>query len=142
MPPGKRQLMTTVDLLCEDIQVLISRMLHENAELFMFGEDGLGQYGRSDHVFRSNVLRFDVSVTADDDEYPSDIHCLLKLYVTGYDSQVQGHAATDGNLKICLDMKFKEWSMDTDAWDWAHITMQGRDYIALNLDVPKLLDWA
>ncbi len=86
--------------------------------------------------------RFEISITVDDDEHPSDVQCVLKLYIFDYDSQVHGHAITDGNLKICIDMKFKEWSMDTTAWDWAHISMQGRDHIALNLDVPKLLDWS
>lgn len=134
--------MTTVDMLREDIQILVSRMLRTSDELFMFGEDGLGQHGRSDQVFRGPVALYDVSVTADDDEEPSDIHCLLKLYVAGYDASIHGHAITDRNLEICLDMKFKQEDIDPDAWDWAHLSMQGNDYIALNIDVAKFLDWA
>jgi hypothetical protein len=134
--------MTTADILREDVVILVSRMLRSNDEVFMFGEDGLGQHGRSDQVLRGQVALFDVSVTVDDEDNPSDIHCLLKLYVTGYDSRVHGHAITDNNLKICLDMKFKQEAIDPDAWDWAHLSMQGNDYIALNLDIPKFLDWA
>jgi hypothetical protein len=134
--------MTTVDMLREDVQILISRMLRSGDELFMFGEDGCGQHGRSDMVLRGQVALFDVSVTADDDDEPSDIHCLLKLYVTGYNAGVHGHAITDKNLQICLDMMFKREHLDPDSWDWAHLSMQGNDYIALNLDIPKLLDWA
>lgn len=108
----------------------------------MFGEDGFGQYGRSDQVFRGAVGAYDISVTVDDDDNPSDIHCLLKLYVVGYDSRVHGHAITDRNLEICLDTTFKAYYIDPDSWDWADISMQGNDYIALNIDIPKFLDWA
>lgn len=134
--------MTTLDIIREDVTILISRMLKSNDEVFMFGEDGNGLFGKSDQVFRSQVGLFDVSITADDDDNPSDIHCLLKLYILGYDSTVTGHAITDKNLEICLNIKFKQESIDPTAWDWAHPSVQGKDYIALIIDVTKMLDWA
>ena len=134
--------MTTAEVLREDITILISRMLRTDDSIFMFGEDGNGLFGRQTQVFRSTIGMFDVSVSVDDEDNPSDIHCLLKLYVLGYDSMVTGHAMIDNNLKICLDMKFQQESIDIKSWEWAHPSMQGKDYIALNLDVPLFLDWA
>jgi hypothetical protein len=134
--------MTTLDFLRDDIQILVSRMLRTDDALFMFGEDGCGQHGQNSQVFRGQVGLYDVACSADDDEDPSDIHCLLKLYVVGYDARVLGHAITDKNLEICLNQMFVREAYDIDSWDWAHISMQGDDYIALNLDVAKLLDWA
>lgn len=133
--------MTTSDNVRDDLSVLTKRVIGDG-KIFMFGEDGNGQHGSSDQALRSDIIMYDIALTVDDEDNPSEFFCLLKLYISGYDSQKTGHAITDKNLEICLNQMFQRVLFSPGTWEWGSISLQGRDYIALNIDVPKFLGWA
>lgn len=115
-----------------NVFTLFSRVFKAGDELFMFGEDGGGLLGRSDQVLRPTVDYFTLVPL-------NEKLVVLRFFMHGYNASIAGYAATDKNLAICLDMKFKQEHIDPDAWDWAPLDMQGSDHVTLLLDIDKLL---
>jgi hypothetical protein len=131
-----------LDAIREDMNVLFSRVFPPGEILSMFGEDGNGAYGRSEFPLFCQVRFFNVFATADDEDTPSDIYGLLRIYLDGYNSLVTGHAITDANLRISLNLALQKHAIDPTCLDWGAVCEQGGDYIALSIDVPKLMGWA
>lgn len=130
-----------LDAIAEDCKTLLERaLLHKT--LFMFGEDGNGQYGKAEFPVYSEVSEVFVSLKADDDDNPSDVHGIVRLTLPDYDSTVHGHAITDQNLRISMNILLQAALIDPLALTWADITQQGLRSIAFSIDVEKLLDWA
>lgn len=133
-------MITTLDAIREDCEILLERAFLDK-KLTFFGEDGAGKYGRSTYPVTCQVVSVVVDVEADDAEYPSIIAGIVKLTMTGYDSTVTGHAITDHNLRIALDMCLKDADIDLTAVEWAGEELQGVHSITLFINVEMLLDW-
>jgi hypothetical protein len=133
--------MTILEELRQDCRILLERAMLGKT-IFMFGEDGNGKHGKSEFPRYCKITGVGVSMQADDDDSPSDIHAVAQLRLEGYDSEIHGHAITDTNLRISLNMLMKDGAIDPACLDWADITLQDRHAIVLELDVGMLLDWA
>jgi hypothetical protein len=133
--------MTILEELRQDCRILLERALLGKT-LFMFGEDGNGKHGRAEFPRYCKVDNLYVSMTADDEDSPSEIHALVHLDLDDYDVEIHGHAITDVNLRIALNMRLTDNAIDPAVLDWADITQQDRHAIALTVDVGLLLDWA
>jgi len=119
----------------EDSEILLKRALLGKT-LACFGIDGHGLYGQSTLAKHFNVLDIEVKInhTADD-----DLEGKAYIALLGYDAKDCGHAATDVNLKISVNEKFKVEYIDTTCWTWADLPEQGDCYFTINFDVEKLL---
>lgn len=133
--------MTTLDEITESCQELLNNAL-KGKTLGMFGEDGNGQHGRSSYATYAYVNRVTVFLEADDHEHPGDIHGIVEIDLSGYDSHVHGHAVTDQNLRFSLNDMLKKARIDPTCLDWGVLAMQGRRHITLSVDVVKLMNWA
>jgi len=131
---------TMLDALSDDCSIMMQRVLL-NKNLVFFGEDGAGKHGTSIYPVTGHVYLVDVELDCDDEDNPSDIYGVVRIAMVGYDSAVTGHAITDQNLRIALNMCMKAEHVDPTALDWADISLQGQDYIVLDLDVSKLIEW-
>lgn len=122
-----------------DCQTLLSRVL-QDAKLTFFGEDGMGDYGRSTFPVTATVrsVNFDIESHADD---LSSFTAFVYLLLDGYDAKQHGHAVTDRNLRISLDMLLSSYHVDPACLDWAPVEMQSDHTIVLTVDVPELLSW-
>lgn len=133
--------MTILEELRQDCRILLERALLGKT-LFMFGEDGNGHHGKSEFPRYCKVTGIGVSMQADDDDNPSDIHAVAQIRLDGYDAEIHGHATTDANLRISLNVLLQNDAVDPTCLDWADITLQDRHAVILTLDVSTLLDWA
>lgn len=132
---------TLLDAIREDCEILLRRaLLHKT--IFMFGEDGNGKHGRNEFPIYSEISSIGVSIRSDDEDNPIDIDATIRLHLPDYDSTLTGHAITDQNLRISLNMLLKAADIDVECLQWADVSEQGVKYIALTIDVDKLLDWA
>jgi hypothetical protein len=130
-----------LDAIAEDCTTLLERALL-NKTVFMFGEDGNGRHGRSEFPVYSEISEIRVFLSSDDDDNPSDVHGIVQLHLPDYDCTVHGHAITDQNLRISMNMLLQAACIDVDALTWADISQQGLHSVAFSIDVEKLLDWA
>jgi hypothetical protein len=121
-----------------DVSILLCRALL-NQKVIGFGEDGMGKYGRNDYWKSFMIDDIDIDIIADDVTAPTGT---VRLRLAGYDSADCGDIATDGNLTIAIKNLLKDQHIDPECLSWAPLVEQGENYIALNIDVPLLMDWA
>lgn len=124
----------------EDVSTLLNRAFLDEY-LTVFGADGLGKHGKSDHpkTFRIDEIHVNIDLNADGITSPMGI---VFLTLKGYDSSDCGHIATDKNAEIGIAKLLQPHSIDPAALTWAELIDQGDDYIAFFIDVPRLLQWA
>jgi hypothetical protein len=130
---------TTVDYLKDECIVLLDRVLTGETLVF-FGDDGLGQHGRSAFPVTARVRCFDFDILSFSDD-TSQIEAHVRIFLEGYNSDSTGHAITDMNLRINLDRLLDRECIDRGALGWAPVELQGKDFITLTVDVQKLLAW-
>lgn len=131
---------TTLDIIQGDALILLERALL-NKNLVFFGEDGGGKHGRSVYPVTAHVNGIDVTLASDDEDNPSDIWSCVFIRLLGYDSDVTGHAITDQNLRICLNQLLSAEHLDPTCLDWAHVDLQLKETIVLDVNIGKLLQW-
>lgn len=132
-------MLTPSSLIKHECEILLDRILHAQSLTF-FGEDGGGQFGRSEFPITASVRHFDFELDIENDE-PEDPKGIVQIYLDGYRASQFGHAVTDANLRINLDILLDREHVDRDALTWADIGMQGENFITLYVDVAKLLSW-
>lgn len=123
----------------EDCSVLLKRVFDDQTLTF-FGEDGNGQHGRSTFPVTATVVGVDAIIqTLSDDTSEVEAFCFLVL--SGYDARVTGHAMTDRNLRIALNVLLKAHDIEPGALEWAPVERQDDHTIVLKINVEKLLSW-
>ena len=132
---------TTLSLLHDDVEILMQRAL-TGAKLTMFGEDGNGKHGVSTFPVTATVRSISIYLSADNEDDCDNLTGAVELYLDGYDASITGHAITDANLRISLNMLLKAQSIDPAVLNWHEIGYQQTNSIMLKIDVPLLLDWA
>lgn len=122
-----------------DVSVLLYRALFEK-EIHVFGEDGLGKYGRNDRpkTFRISDISIDVELVSD----TGDVTGIVYMTLEGYDSADCGYIMTDKNAEISIAKLLQSEHIDPACLKWATFSDQGEDFIAMFIDVATLLDWA
>lgn len=121
-----------------DCGILLIRSLLGKS-VVAFGEDGLGNHGRNDLAVFYSVEDIALDVVMDDDGEPYGT-ILLKL--SGYDASQFGHICSDTNFMISVRSLLKDQHIDPDCLKYSDIDLQGDDFVSLDIDVVKLLDWA
>jgi hypothetical protein len=125
----------------DDCRILLERALVAKL-LAMFGEDGNGDYGRNDRAVFTTIQSISMKFVEDPEgQQGSDIYGVLGLFLLGYDARLYGHATTDTNLRISLNVLLDAAGIDREALYWAPITMQGQHTIVLFVDIGLLLAW-
>ena len=129
----------TADYVKDECLVLLDRAFYGKSLTF-FGEDGGGRYGRSEFPITAKIKCYDLEFEAFSDD-ASEIRAIFTLYLNGYNAEETGHAITDENLRININMLLTDQEIDADTLTWADLKHQGKDFISFNLDVQKLLAW-
>lgn len=115
-----------------DCKILLDRALL-NRPIWVFGEDGLGQHGRSNFPIQCFIT--DINVQLDSEQTG-----LVFIDLDAYDSQAHGHASTDRNLMCSLAGLLQAQLLPTSCLTPAAIELQGRFTVAFNLDVESLIN--
>lgn len=123
----------------QDCFIIIDRVF-KGQSLTFFGEDGSGRHGRSTFPVTATVAATGVSIESFSDDY-TVIEAYARLVLNGYDARATGHAITDNNLRIALNLLLQAHSVEPDALDWAPADLQDDHTIVLKINVPKLLAW-
>lgn len=115
----------------EDTEVLLKRALLSTT-LSCFGVDGNGQYGQC--FFAKSFQVSDVELVPNGDTF-------VRAFITldGYDSTIQGHVATDHNLKLSIDAKLQNHFINTSSWDFSALQFQQSDGFAIDIELNKFL---
>lgn len=147
MPPLNQLYMNEYQTIIDDVTVLLERAL-KNKLIKVFGIDGFGNHGTSDMGYTYNIKTLKVLISEQIQEpklgvikSSSLLYGAVHLYPDGYDSNINGHASTDNNLRISLNELFKDACIDESCWSWADISEQGPYHIALSIDLGKLLQY-
>lgn len=122
-----------------DVSVLLYRALFEK-EIHVFGDDGLGKYGRNERPKTFQIA--DISVDIDLNQDNGDVSGIVYLSLDGYDEADCGAIMTDRNAEISIAKLLKDEIIDPSCLKWATLSDQGEDFIAMFIDVANLLDWA
>jgi hypothetical protein len=123
----------------EDCEILLTRALKGKTVSF-FGEDGNGAYG-SDYYAHHAVVQ-DVTVYLKNDvDSIRDVDAAAMIFLSGYSSKRNGHAATDANLRISLNRHLKAEEIDATCLGWAPEAEQGDTCVVMKIDVDKLMGW-
>lgn len=123
----------------QDCSIIIDRVFRGRSLTF-FGEDGNGRHGRSTFPVTAKVAATSTSIESFSDDY-SEIEAYTALVLDGYDARVTGHAITDQNLRISLNLLLQACSVDPDALDWGPLNLQDDHTIVLKVNAKKLLSW-
>ena len=115
-----------------DCTILLERALLGKT-LCAFGEDGCGKYGRCECPGYFTVSTVDVTIST----YGHSGS--VRLALTGYDSTVTGHIATDRNFEISLAQHLTNHDIEPRALTWGNEELQGRSYVTMLIDVNTLL---
>lgn len=121
-----------------DVSVLLYRALFEK-EIHVFGDDGLGKYGRNERPKTFQIA--DISVDIDLNQDNGDVSGIVYLSLDGYDEADCGAIMTDRNAEISIAKLLKDEIIDPSCLKWATLSDQGEDFIAMFIDVANLLDW-
>jgi hypothetical protein len=109
-----------------------------NKEVFAFGVDGYGKYGKSSSAFYFTISNVNVSIDADnDDDLPPAV---LTIVLDNYSCLTCGDICTDQNFQHALNNLLSSAKIKTDCWSWMPIGQQGGNYVQLWLDVRKLMN--
>jgi hypothetical protein len=133
-------MITVLESIREDCEILLTRAFFDK-NLTFFGEDGAGKHGKSNYPVTGHVISVVVEADADDPDSPSTVAGIVTLTMLGYNSTVIGHAITDHNLRIALDICLKDADIDPAAVEWAGEDLQGENSITLFINIEMLLDW-
>lgn len=125
------------DIIRDDCLTLLQRAFLAY-QVNVFGLDGNGKYGSDYHGHKYTIKDVKVPLVFSID---TDFTAIVNLYLDGYDSTKFGHAATDKNLEISLNSLLDSADIDNDCWSWAAEFHQGTNFVALELDVKRLLEW-
>lgn len=122
----------------EDVEILLVRAL-AGKTLAAFGEDGLGKHGTCDRAmfFAVDHLAAEIEIDMDD-----KVTGLVFISLDGYDSKTNGYICSDQNFLISLRKHLADHDIDPSCLEYADIDVQGNDYVVLEIDVIRLLDWA
>lgn len=120
-----------------DCQILLNRALLGKT-VSCFGADGNGLYGTHHFAKHFDIANVRAQVHQDSDENLTGVAMII---LDGYDSQVDGHVATDVNLKISVNKLLAAEYIDTSCWSWADIAEQGDQFFTINFNVNKLLGY-
>lgn len=122
----------------EDLEILLTRALLQK-QVFAFGDDGLGKYGRSDIAKSFEVVNVDVEFDViSDDTYEARVH----LYLNQYSSSNVGHIFTDQNFLISIRKHLIAAGIDPQAVEYDGLENQGLTAVCLKLDADLILEWA
>ncbi len=121
-----------------DCQVLLRRALNAR-QLNAFGEDGLGEHGRSMFPFYFTVMKIDVKIAADEG---ANLVGTAELVLNWYDSS-QLCVCTDKNFERSVSKLLIQENIDPTALTLLPYEEQSpvTDVVSFRIDVPKLLDW-
>ena len=122
-----------------DIMILLMRALFDK-EVAAFGDDGLGKYGRSDRAHR--FIIDDITVDVALDEINGMCSAMVNLYPAGYSSSTVGHIVTDQNFLISVRQHLADDAIDPACIQYHDPDFQGANFVMMEIDVAKLLDWA
>ncbi len=128
-----------LDQLSSDCTILLKRALLGKT-MAVFGVDGFGLHGSSFRGKHFVVNDITVLVTAED--ALGDPVGVALISLDGYNSADDGHLSTDQNLKISVNKCLQADHIDPKCWTYAALEFQGADFFVIDLDVPRLLDWA
>lgn len=123
-----------------DCSILLTRAF-KGQTFTIFGEDGLGQHGRSDTFITARCLGITITLR-DYTGRAVDVNDLLgevDLVMEGYDARVHGLAITDKNLRISIDRHLDTVGITRDIIQWGDAASQGRSFINLIFNPAKLL---
>lgn len=127
-------------LIEEDCTLLLERaLLHKT--LCAFGEDGFGQYGRSETPHYFQVRDLFITIEADDDDSPTTVWGQVMIKLDGYDADITGHIKTDKNFDISLNAALTAAGLSTKSLIWAAYSEQPKDGVTFHINVGELLDW-
>lgn len=116
-----------------DCSVLLLRALMMK-NIKTFGEDGDGKYGRSQYPIE--FLVDDMAVDVNDDLETGEV----KIFLKEYDAKQVGLIVTDKNFIISMNKHLVENFIDPKCLEYSPINKQGRHFVSLTLDVPKLIE--
>lgn len=121
-----------------DCTILLERALFGRL-VCAFGEDGCGQYGRSDTPAFFLVKAICVEIGVD-----SSNHSVLTgkawLHLDGYNSIDNGYILTDKNFEISIRKLLVDESIDPQALTWGDFNEQGADFVVMKIDIDQLLN--
>jgi len=104
-----------------------------------FGADGHGDYGQS--PFAKYFTIDDITLLISENKITGEITGTALLNLTGFDSSIDGHCATDKNLTISLNKLLADQHIDPTCWKYESYEFQGMDFVVVSIDVSRLLDW-
>ena len=121
----------------DDAMILLERALL-GKQVYGFGEDGLGEHGRSYFAQTYEICALEVILPAvgdDDDNVSYDVDEMwVELSLTDYDAELQGHLMTDRNFKLSIDKLLKAADIDTCALTWPK-TLEGQERYTVRMKV-------
>lgn len=121
-----------------DCSVLLIRALL-GRNVAAFGEDGLGKYGTSSLAQFFTIEDIDLDVVIDQND---DIVGAVSLKLAKYKSSQVGHICTDLNFMISVKKLLADHHIDPACVQYSDLCLHGEDYVSLDIDVERLLDWA
>jgi len=132
---------TSVRMLIEEDCILLLERALLRQTLCAFGEDGLGQYGKSDTPHYYTVVDLRVNIEADDDHQPTVICGTVSICLRGYDADVVGYIQTDKNFDISLNAALIAGGLSAKSLIWASVSEQAHGCVTFYIDVAELLGW-
>lgn len=121
----------------KDCEILLKRALL-NKTLSCFGEDGFGQYGKDSFARHYQVNDITTRAYQDQDE---QVFVIARIYLDGYNSTLQGHAATDRNLEISVNNFFTAEYISTNSWTWAEEALQEQNCFTIEINAFNFLGY-
>jgi hypothetical protein len=121
----------------KDCEILLKRALL-NKTLSCFGEDGFGQYGKDSFARYYQVSRITTRAYQDQDE---QVFVIARIYLGGYSSTLQGHAATDRNLEISVNNFFTAEYISPNSWTWAEEALQEHNCFTIEINALNFLGY-
>lgn len=121
----------------KDCEILLKRALL-NKTLSCFGEDGFGQYGKDSFARYYQVSRITTRAYQDQDE---QVFVIARIYLDGYNSTLQGHAATDRNLEISVNNFFTAEYISPNGWTWAEEALQEHNCFTIEINALNFLGY-
>jgi hypothetical protein len=121
----------------KDCEILLKRALL-NKTLSCFGEDGFGQYGKDSFARYYRVSCITTRAYQDQDE---QVFVIARIYLDGYNSTLQGHAATDRNLEISVNNFFAAEYISPNSWTWAEEALQEHNCFTIEINALNFLGY-
>jgi hypothetical protein len=126
-----------MQIIHDDVHTIFSRAL-VGKQLYAFGADGFGKYGRHEFAQYYKVKSVQVYLGTDAAQFRTTVTILLE----NYDASVFGHIYTDQNFWRSLTTILEDdWHIPPNSIKWAELKDQGVTYVSIDVDHEKVLHW-